>query len=165
MDQITIRTAKENDFMDISLLAGKCMPMVTERNSIFHIFTKFFQNTVFIAETNENKIKRIIGFLIGFISQSDSSDAYIHLLCVDSDFRGKGIAYQLVMEFLKYVKKMNCRSVYLITNPVNHNAIQFYQKLGFKIFSESDVIEMDKINAVKDYNGPGEHMVVFKKDI
>lgn len=89
MDKIQIRNSEEEDFLAISQIARKCRPMVTERDSIYHLFTKFFQNTVFVAEKLENGNNIAIGFLIGFISQSNSDESYIHLLCVDPKFRGR----------------------------------------------------------------------------
>ena len=163
MQNIIIRTAEESDFEDIAQIAKKCSPMNTERNSIYHIFTKFFQNTVFVAEIKESSSKELAGFLLGFISQKKVNEAYIHLLCVTPEFRGKGIAQGLINNFLKAVVTKGCNKVYLITKPINQKAIAFYEKLGFKKNSGFTTIDLDGVEAVKDYNGLGEHMVVFQK--
>ncbi len=166
MDKILVRNAVEGDFQAIADLALNCSPMITERNSIYHIFTKFFQNTVFLAEIEDEKqIKKAIGFLIGFMSQKNKEDAYIHLLCVHPSCRGMGIATVLIKNFLKVVIEMGCKRVYLITKPVNKNAIDFYTKMGFKKNQGYKTDTIDGEEVVKDYNGKGEHMIVFQKFI
>ncbi len=166
MENIRIRTAKEDDFKAISKIANNSGSIVPERRSIYHIFTKFFQNTVFVAENIQNKNEIIIGFLIGFISQSNSSECYIHQLYVDPKYRGEGIAFNLIRNFLGVVSEIGCKKVYLITKPVNSYAIAFYEKLGFNTdVSDSKILKFRNLNLFKDYDGFGEHMLVFRKDI
>ena len=109
MNNIRIRTAKEDDFKAIFQIANNCRPMVSERISIYHIFTKFFQNTVFIAEKVQNNNVIMIGFLIGFISQLNSSECYIHLLCVDPEHRGESTAFNLIKTFLMLYLKWDVK--------------------------------------------------------
>lgn len=165
MLKIEIRNSEEDDFLVISQIARKCSPMVTERNSIYHLFTKFFQNTVFVAEKIHNGEKTIIGFLIGFISQSNSDEGYVHLLCVDPEFRGIGIASNLIKNYCEVVSKEGCKKVYLITKPINIKAINFYKKIGFSVVSNSNIVNIGGILAFRDYDGFGEHMVVLKKEL
>jgi hypothetical protein len=80
-----IRNVFEEDFMKISQLGEKCSPMVNEREVIYHMFTKFFKTTSLVIEDNKN----IKGFLIGFISQENNENAYIHLLCIENALRDK----------------------------------------------------------------------------
>jgi hypothetical protein len=60
MEEFHIRNVKEEDFLKIAEIAPKCPPMVTERNSIYHIFTKFIKNTSFVVE--QLKIKSLVFF-------------------------------------------------------------------------------------------------------
>ena len=165
MHKIEIRNSEEDDFLPISQIARKCRPMVTERNSIYHLFTKFFQNTVFVAEIIHNGHKIVIGFLIGFISQSKSDECYIHLLCVDPEFRGRGIASNLIKNFCDVVTQEGCKKIYLITKPINQKAINFYQKIGFNVVSASKTVKIRGMDVYEDYDGFGEHMVVLKKEL
>ena len=68
MENLKIRNALEEDFVEIAELAENCSPMETERNSVYHIFTKFFKSTSFVAELPSGEI---VGFLLGFISQDN----------------------------------------------------------------------------------------------
>lgn len=156
---MNIRNVKEGDFIKIAELARKCKPMATERNSIYHLFTKFFSSTSFVAEENH----RIIGFLLGFISQDNPKEAYIHLLCVHPRFRGDSIASKLLREFIETVKRKNIRRISLITKPINKRAISFYKKHGFKDYKGPQTEKIGDVNVFKDYNGKGEDMILFEK--
>lgn len=103
------------------------------------------------------------GFLLGFISQENPEEAYIHLLCVDPKMRGKHIGKKLVEKFTEEAALKNCKKIYLITKPVNWNSISFYKKLGFLEDKSLETINILGTNAVKNYNGMGQHMVVFYK--
>jgi Acetyltransferases len=160
MENLKIRTTLEEDFVEIAELAENCSPMETERNSIYHIFTKFFRSTSLVAELPSGEIG---GFLLGFISQENPEEAYIHLLCVDPKMRGKSAGRKLVENFIDEVSLKGCKTVYLTTKPINWNSISFYKKLGFLEDKSQETINILGTNAVKNYNGKGQHMVVFYK--
>ncbi|XEA76206.1 GNAT family N-acetyltransferase [Methanothermobacter sp. KEPCO 2] len=156
---LILRNVREEDFTAIAELAFRCPPMVTERNSIYHIFTRFFSSTSFVAEEDG----RITGFLLGFISQDDPHEAYIHLLCVSPHLRGRGVASRLLEVFTETVRQKGVNVIYLITKPVNQRAIRFYLKNGFRAVEEGETVDAGPVKAVADYNGPGEDMVVFRR--
>lgn len=157
-----IRQVKEDDFLDLASLSFKCHPMVTERNSIYHIFTKFFGNTSLVIE---DETGNIIGFILGFISQVNPEDAYIHLLCVDPSFRRKNLASSLIEEYRNVVSSKGCRKIYLITGPRNKISQSFYGKMGFKVVKTDKTLEINGISVIKDYNGPDDHKVLLYQNI
>ncbi len=156
-----IRNAFEDDFMKISQLGQNCSPMVNERKAIYHLFTRFFKNTSLILEENEN----IKGFLIGFISQENNENAYIHLLCIEKELRGHNMALNLVEKFIRIVSSLDCKKVFLVCKPSNKTAIKFYTKMGFLPIHSNETIIIDDINVFKDYDGPSEDKIVFCKII
>ena len=158
MEELKIRNTFEEDFVNIAELAEECSPMETERNSIYHIFTKFFRSTSFVAESTSGEI---VGFILGFISQENPEEAYIHLLCVDPKKRGKSIGRKMVDAFMDAVALKGCKKVNLITKPINWNSISFYKKLGFLEDKSGETMNVLGTTAIKNYNGMGQHMVVF----
>ena len=162
MEDLVIRNTLEEDFIKIAEVAEECKPMETERNSIYHIFTKYFNSTCFVAELPSGVIG---GFLLGFISQENPEEAYIHLLCVDPKMRGRDIGRKLVEAFVEKVALKGCKKVILITKPINWNSISFYKKLGFIEEKIGETMNVLGTTAIKNYNGDGEHMVVFYKFI
>lgn len=160
MENLVIRNTLEEDFIKIADLGEKCEPMETERNSIYHIFTKYFKSTCFVAELSSGKIG---GFLLGFISQENPEESYIHLLCVDPKIRGRNIGKKMIDAFIKMAAARGCKKVNLITKPINWNSIAFYKKLGFLEEKSGESMTVLGTTAIKNYDGPGEHMVVFYK--
>jgi ribosomal protein S18 acetylase RimI-like enzyme len=156
-----IRNVFEEDFMRIYKLGEKCSPMINEREAIYHIFTKFFKNTSLVLEDNEN----LKGFLIGFISQENNENAYIHLLCVEKDLRRQNMASNFVKEFINIVCSLDCKKVFLVCKSENKTAIKFYNKMGFLTLHSDETTLTDDINIFKDYDGPGEDKIVFFKFI
>jgi len=160
MEDILIRNALEEDFIKIADLGEECEPMETESKSLYHIFTKYFKSTCFVAELSSGGI---IGFLLGFISQENPEESYIHLLCVDPKMRSRNIGRKLIDAFLEMATAKGCKKVVLITKPINWNSISFYKKIGFLEEKSGDTMNILGNIAIKNYNGLGEHMVVFYK--
>ncbi len=156
-----IRNAQESDFMRCVEIAKNAWPEFKERESIYHLFCKFFSNTSFVCERNG----KIQAFLLGFVSQVDTTQAYIHLVAVDPPAQRQGLANQLYQMFFKTVSGLGVRQVRLIVNPDNHTSIAFHKKLGFRADLYGDTIQVGGVLAVRDYNGPGLHMIPFSRSL
>lgn len=156
-----IRNAREADFWKCFKIAKKAWPTFKERPSIYHLFCKFFNSTCFVAEGNG----KIHGFLLGFLSQVDPNEAYIHLVAVDPKHQRRGIARRLYDRFFKTVRRMGRRRVSLIVNPGNDRSLKFHEEYGFQKSSKGKKIRLKRVAAIKDYNGPRKHMVLFHKDL
>lgn len=156
-----IRNVRETDFWRCVEIARQAWPDFEERPSIYHLFSKFFNTTSFVAE-DTGKIR---GFLLGFLSQVDSREAYIHLVAVDPAYQKQGIARALYERFFEAVRGMGRRRIRLIVNPDNFGSLEFHKRLGFQAVTQGETVAIDGVVAVKDYNGPGIHMVPFQKDL
>jgi len=138
-------------------IARRAWPEFKERESIYHLFCKFFSNTSFVIEREG----QIVAFLLGFLSQVDRSQAYIHLVAVDPSAQRQGLASQLYRTFFETVSSMQVRQVRLIVNPDNAPSLAFHHSFGFQVDPHGEMIDVGGVPAVKDYNGPGLHMVPF----
>lgn len=161
MEHVRIRTVKEKDFFEIMNLASKCDPIPIERDSIYHLFTKYFANTCFVAEIDN----QIVGYILGFISQLEKNVAYIHNICIAPDLRRKKIGSSLYQKFFQNMKNEKCQKIFLIINPKNKLSISYHESLGFNISKEGEEFYVEGVRASKDYNGPGKHMVVMFKPL
>jgi ribosomal protein S18 acetylase RimI-like enzyme len=65
------------------------------------LFFKYFSNTSFVAEED----KKLIGFLGGFISQSQLDESDVHFIGVDPGSRQSGIGRSLYEVFFRKVLK------------------------------------------------------------
>jgi len=152
-----IRNARDSDFMSCVQIARRAWPEFKERESIYHLFCKFFSNTSLVSE-NDGEIR---AFLLGFLSQVDRSEAYIHLVAVDPPAQRHGLARLLYHTFFDTVRGLGVHQVRLIVNPDNASSLAFHRNLGFQVDLHGDTIDVGGVLAAKDYNGPGLHMVPF----
>ena len=148
--------------MGCVLVARRAWPEFKERESIYHIFCKFFNQTCFVCEHDVS----VAAFLLGFISQVDHTQAYIHLVAVDPAWQRQRLASQLYEKFFQRAGTdlPHCE-VGLIVNPDNAGSLAFHEKLGFRPNVHGETISIDGVLAVKDYNGPGHPMVPFSRPL
>lgn len=114
------------------------------------LFFEHFQSTSFIIEENNNNLA---AFLIGFVSQTHTNEAYIHFVGVNSKFRNKGLAKELYKLFFTTVQELGCNTVRCITSPENKMSISFHKSMGFSISNGTN------------YAGLGQDRILFIKDI
>lgn len=123
------------------------------------LFFDHFWQTSFIMEHDG----QIVGFLIGFLSPSLPDEAYIHFVGVHPAYRKQGIAKSLYEYFFDFMRKNHRSVVHCVTAPVNKTSIAFHSHMGFKIKPQEN--QMDDIPYYADYDGPGQHRVLFEKHI
>jgi ribosomal protein S18 acetylase RimI-like enzyme len=121
------------------------------------LFFVHFRGTSFIAEDDV----QIVGFLIGFFSQTYADEAYIHFVGVHPAHRAKGIGRALYEHFFEVMREHNRSIVRCVTAPINKGSIAFHTRMGFQ--TEGQEAQMDGIPFDPDYDGVGEHRVLFVK--
>ena len=111
------------------------------------LFFVHFEGTSFVVDDDEGQLA---GFLIGFLSQADDEEAYIHFVGVDPARRGAGVARALYERFFAAVAPRTI--VRAVTSPVNERSVAFHRALGF---------EVERVD--EDYDGRGEARVLLVK--
>ncbi|MCP8617257.1 GNAT family N-acetyltransferase [Salirhabdus salicampi] len=96
---------------------------------------------VIIAEINEEMVGSVVLFpakveAYEFINQLEYPE--IRMLAVSPEARGKGVALALIKECMTRVKARHYASIGLHTGDFMKDAIQLYEKLGFKRLPEFD---------------------------
>jgi ribosomal protein S18 acetylase RimI-like enzyme len=92
------------------------------------LFFQHFAPTSFAAVDDSNNI---VGFLCGFVSQSDPSESYIHFVGVDPAARGLDIGRRLYEAFFDRSISLGCETVHCVTAPVNTGSQAFHTRMGF----------------------------------
>ncbi|MDX8364569.1 GNAT family N-acetyltransferase [Cytobacillus sp. IB215665] len=154
-----IRHLKETDYQTIISVVNDWWNGRKMDHMLPMLFFTHFQNTSFVIEEQDE----IVGFIIGFVSQSQQNEAYIHFVGVHPQYRELGIAKKLYEQFFTTVKQHGCQIVKCITSPVNTNSIAFHQKMGFQI-EETDTL-MEGIYVKRNYDGQGNNRVLFYKSL
>jgi len=120
------------------------------------LFFNHFKNTCYIIESND-KIK---GFIIGFISQVDSTLGYVHFIGVNPEFRKEGLGKILYFTLFRRFYDLGVKEVECVTSTSNDLSISFHQRIGFTIKKGDDINE-NGISYIKNYDGPDEDRVIF----
>jgi predicted GNAT superfamily acetyltransferase len=115
------------------------------------LFFLHFEGTSFVAEREDGTLA---GFLVGFLSQTNPDEAYVHFVGVAPDQRGSGLGRDLYERFFESVRAAGRSVVRCVTSPVNETSVAFHEALGF---------EVDRVAA--DYDGPGEDRVLLVKHL
>ena len=102
-------------------------------------------------------------FNIGFLSQTFPYEAYIHFVGVHPEYRVQGVGRVLYEHFFEIMRKHDRNIVRCVTAPINKASIAFHTSIGFQ--PEPQEMQMDGIPFYPDYDGLGEHRVLFVKQI
>lgn len=148
---------KGSDYYLVSPLINEWWGGRNMADKLPKLFFDHFTNTSFVAEKDGN----LIGFLIGFLSQSHPNEAYIHFVGVSPDHRKCSLGKHLYNQFFKVAQQNGRNIVRCVTSPVNKGSIAFHTKMGFAI-EEGDK-KVDGIWVNKDYDGPDQDRVLFVK--
>ncbi len=123
------------------------------------VFFIHFSNTSFIAE----KDHQFVGFLVGFMSQTEKKVGYIHFAGVHPGFRKEGIGKMLYKSFFQCCKSNERTIIKSCTSPVNKLSIGFHQSMGFEIEHGDGII--DGVPVTLNYLGVNNPKVLFRKEI
>lgn len=156
-----VRNTFPGDFIEIANKSIEWADIVIERESIYHLLTEHFRGTCFVAEDRGD----VIGYLLGYRSQSRPEEAVVHLVQVAPRLRGNGVGRRMFNQFQAAVKAMGCIRIATHSRPENNSCNRFYKAMGFEIVGGDNTVEVNGMPAVKDYNGPGKHRVVWIKKI
>jgi len=115
------------------------------------LFFLHFDGTSFVAEREGGELA---GFLVGFLSQTEPEEAYVHFVGVDPEARGEGVGRALYEHFFEAVRADGRSVVRCVTSPRNESSLAFHRALGF------DVERVDE-----DYDGRGEARVLLTKNL
>ena len=123
------------------------------------LFFDYFRPTSFVAEIDGE----FVGFLVGFISQSEPDLSYVHFIGVDPERRGAGIGQALCGAMFDASRRAGCARVRAVTNPVNMGSIAFHQRIGFTVLPGDG--EAQGIPFTIGYDGPGRDCVRFEYNL
>ena len=154
---IALRNAEPEDYPPIVRLVdtwwgGRAMASMLPR-----LFFTHFRPTTFVAEEDG----RLVGFVAGFVSQTDPRQAYVQFVGVDPACRGHDVGRLLYERFFAAARAQGCEEVRCVTSPVNRGIIAFHLALGFEPLP-GDAAQ-DGVPSTKDYDGPGESRVRFRR--
>ncbi|WNG81724.1 GNAT family N-acetyltransferase [Mycobacterium sp. ITM-2016-00316] len=156
MGELTCRPPTEHDYLDVVDALDKwwedSQPAARSQRAALvpRLFFQHFTDTSFVIVDED----RLVGFLIGFLSQSQADEAYIHFVGIDPGYRGRGLGADLYERFFAIARWHRRRTVRAITSASNTGSQAFHQRMGFSV---SDPIT--------NYDGRGSTHVTFAREL
>lgn len=112
-------------------------------NSVKNVITKeeleeMIENKEIYVSIIDNKI---VGYIIfGIVEKKNQNPKFryrkqlnIDAMCVDKEYRGRGIGTELLNYAKNIAIENNCTDMYLTVNEENINAIKTYERFGMKV--------------------------------
>ncbi|HEY3567722.1 MAG TPA: GNAT family N-acetyltransferase [Thermoanaerobaculia bacterium] len=112
------------------------------------MFLYEFGDTAYVVKDGD----KVVGYLFGFISQTDPQTAYGHVIACHPDYRGRGVVETLMWRFGKETQERGCTRAKAIIFPKNFRSLLFHMKMGFE---PEGVGDGNGVRVVKDYWGKG----------
>ncbi|MFB9316130.1 GNAT family N-acetyltransferase [Cryptosporangium minutisporangium] len=123
------------------------------------LYFQHFTSGSFLAERNGE----LVGFLIGFLSESRRGESYIHFVGVAPEWQGGGLGGYLYQLFFDYSRAHGRTVVRAITSPGNAGSYTFHRRMGFDV--EPGPVAFDGRPVHPDYDGPGLDRVCFVRSL
>jgi RimJ/RimL family protein N-acetyltransferase len=127
------------------------------------LWFKDFSDTSFVIR-GENLTP--IAFLVGYISQTDKTKAYVHFIGVDPEYRSEGLGKSLYEAFETKVLDLGANHIEAVTSPANTASLRFHEAIGFMATDTSGSLVLPTdASGHKDFDGIGEDRVLLSKTI
>lgn len=159
MQDMSMRNVTARDYHHVILVLNEWWSGRAIADMLPKLFFEHFCDTGFVLERDGE----ILGFLVGFMSQSEPGEAYIHFVGVSPKCRKSGAGQRLYQAFFEVVRERGAHVVRCLTSPVNTVSIAYHQRMGFTI--EPGDKRIDGIDVHTDYDGPGQDRVLFVRSI
>ena len=111
------------------------------------------------------RVGAIVGFLVGFISPDDPTQAHVHMAGTSPNHRRAGLGRALYERFLADARASGVRRVTAVTWPGNQVSVGFHRALGFRPDDGPGTQRLYGTPAWADYDGDGQDRVVFSLDL
>ena len=112
----------------LSVLEGEFNHIGISRPDLYCIPTFYQKNGNFWVAIENDKIIGTVGIFC-----NSSRQGFIMRMCVDSSYRGTGVAQKLLSTLIDFAKQNHYKEIFLSTSANMIAAQKFYNKEGFEI--------------------------------
>lgn len=161
---IQFPAVREDEFIEIRQFVSDCPPLEAYPDHVYKILLRYFGNSCVVAKWR----KRIIGFVLGFISQTHGQSTYfLWQIGVAPYMQGSGLGRRLLAKVEKTATNLGCQRIELTIDPENRPSQKLFEKSGYSNISskENVTVELKGNTAVKDYYKPGRHFMLYEKKL
>ena len=121
---VVIRKACEEEFLDVYRFIGACGVLETYGAHFYRIVIRYFRDTCYLAERDGE----ILGFMWGFMSQTDPRTFFLWQIGVDPSTRGEGIGGRILEAAERELAERGCNRIELTIDPSNRPSQRLFEK-------------------------------------
>lgn len=114
-------------------------PALSEKVILEEYVDKIYKKSHLVSHCLNNG--KIVGLLVVYCNDFIDYRAYVALVGVLKDYRGRGIAERMMRECIDYVRCNNFKTIGIHSN--NKIAINLYKKLVFNIIEDGNRVYME----------------------
>lgn len=162
-----IRSLDEDDFLLIQYTLntwwddwGDPQAASQRRLLLPRLFFQHFADTSLVVNGPRGEVA---AYLIGFMSQSRTGQAYIHFVGVHPDLHGHGFGARLYRHFFELCVSRGATRISCVTSPGNVNSIGFHRAMGFEVTAGRP--HPGGFDVQPDYDGEGLDRVCFVRSL
>jgi ribosomal protein S18 acetylase RimI-like enzyme len=132
-----------NDLVPVMNLASRTLP---EAYSAEFFLTMSRAQGRYFRVARHVEGGRVTGFIVG--CRKPGLEGSVLLFAVDPDYRGQGLGRALFRDVQQQLMLDDVRLLNLEVRPDNRNAIQFYQREGFRVGGVEEAVYKDGSDAL-----------------
>jgi L-amino acid N-acyltransferase YncA len=151
-----LRALRESDYQLITAQVDEWWGRPV-RGALLRLFFEHFLPMSHAAEADGV----LVGFILGFQSQTFPHVAYTHFVAVAPSERRRRLGGTLYEAFFVGARSRGCTSVEAITAPINTRSIAFHQSIGFELVGSDTIV--DGVPVSFEHEGPGQHRVRLRR--
>ncbi len=139
---LVFRAPNKEDGAAVYDLVAHCPPL--DKNSMYCNFlqTSHFYNTCIIA-LDENKA---VGFISAYLRPDDEDILFIWQVAVDNNFRGRGLAYSMLMNLLARNEFKQLKAIETTITKENKGSWKLFEKIEAQSLTQANIsIFLDKV--------------------
>lgn len=128
---------RKDEIEDVIVEFLPYMPRLLYRiDSLYSYIDKLALRAVVVTE-NDDVVRR--GLIVFYSNDKESYIGFIPLIVIKDEYKKCGIGRRLIEFACREMKNRGMKTVRLVVNKDNHNAIGFYKHMGFSLVESKNV--------------------------
>jgi diaminobutyrate acetyltransferase len=158
---LIIRSVSEKEFMRIHSFVSDCDVLETYPEHVYRILLRHFGDTCLVAESDGV----IVGFLLGFRSQTRADLFFIWQIGVSVSARRQGVGAAILRDVENRLSSHEAARIECTIDPENEPSIRLFESQGYVNVAsrEGETISIAGHPSVKDFYMPGRHFALYEK--
>lgn len=139
--QFFVDNITNSDYDEIVTLYNSNIEFLEKHLSLSHISRNWLETEIESMKEMDFITYKIVdcitGKILGVFDFKSDIQAYLSILIIHKDYKGKGIGSLFLEEFFTYLKSKGTESIRIdVVTEYNQKVINFWEKHGFKINKE-----------------------------